>query len=166
VTSHNASHQSLTERELELAVREAELNRREATLRRAAEARAEEEGSPTRASSALHAEPETRNGAVTRRERELEQMLEAVDAQRGRLEAVRLEYESRREALAERMREVEAERDRLRDEQARLVTASLELEERERAAAAQEAANEAAPAERPPDAEWWSKQLGRPLEAA
>jgi len=159
VTSNNASHQSLTERELELAVREAELNRREATLRRAAEARAEEEGSPTRASSALHAEPETRNGAVTRRERELEQMLEAVDAQRGRLEAVRLEYESR-------MREVEAERDRLRDEQARLVTASLELEERERAAAAQEAANEAAPAERPPDAEWWSKQLGRPLEAA
>ena len=141
-------------------------------MRRAEEARAEEEGSLTRASSVPASDVEEREAALRRRERDLEALLGAVDAQRERLESVRAEYESRRVALAERTREVEAERDRLREERARQVTASFELDERERAAAALVVAAAAAgesPIEAPtpaPDAEWWSKQLGRPLEAA
>jgi len=102
--------------------------------------------------------------ALERRERELEQALAAVDAQRERLETVRAEYESRRDGLAERTREVEVLRDSLRHEQARLVAASLVLEERERAV--QEHATERAAAKASSDADWWSKQLGTPLEAA
>jgi hypothetical protein len=67
---------------------------------------------------------------VERRERELERLEAAVDAQRQRLVAVQGEYESRRDALAARGREIEVERSRLRDEQAQLVAASLVLEER------------------------------------
>ena len=85
-------------------------------------------------------------------------MLEAVEAQRVRLDQVVAEYESRREALRLRASEVEAERDRLRVEQARLVTASLGRDE----------LTEDTP---PPKkievgADWWTKQLGAPLEAA
>ncbi len=85
-------------------------------------------------------------------------MLEAVEAQRLRLDQVVVEYESRREALKVRTSEVEAERDQLRHEQARLVAANLGRDE----------LTEDAP---PPKkievgADWWTKQLGAPLEAA
>ena len=105
-----ASPSMLAEYELELAAREAELNRREASVRRAEESRAE---------------ADERSAALDRRERELEQVLEAVEAQRVRLDEVVAEYESRRETLKLRTHEVEAARDRLRDEQARVVAASM-----------------------------------------
>jgi chromosome segregation ATPase len=193
-----------------LVLREAELNRREATLRRAEEARAEDEGSLARASSTLETELEARLLEVERRERELQLMVEAGEAQRERLAATTLEYEERRDVLGTRAREVEAERNRLRDEQAQLVCASLALEDRERPAGtgAQPTAHasvepvaevepEPAPAKvapkpkpapvelQPPsqeqieahkramqaaqqveDTDWWTKQLGSPLEAA
>ena len=111
----------------------------------------------------------------------------AVDSQRERLESVRAEYESRRKALAARTREVEQERDRLRDEQAQLVCASLELEKLEQTVASRVQRSapvpEPAPAREvvahksiaqasiaqgpgPDDTDWWSKQVGSPLEAA
>ena len=114
--------------------------------------------------------------------------VEAVEAQRERLEEVRGEYELRRDALGARTREVERERNRLRDEQAQLVCASLELEEAEQsgdvsvrpAAPAHVCAVEHEPEPVSPpvqespvrenqersDVDWWSRQLGSPLEAA
>ena len=85
-------------------------------------------------------------------------MLEAVEAQRVRLDEVVAEYESRRETLKLRTHEVEAERDRLRDEQARVIAASIGREEM----------TEDAPPPKKVEvgADWWSKQLGTPLEAA
>ena len=68
------------------------------------------------------------------------------------------EYESRREALKVRTLEVEAERDRLRVQEARLVAASLqEVEMTE---------DTPPPKKIEAGADWWSKQLGAPLEAA
>jgi chromosome segregation ATPase len=182
--------QSIEERELDVALREAELNRRESALGRAEVARANEgDGPAARASSMSEDELVARLVALERRERELDQAVEAVDSQRKRLESVRAEYESRRDALTERAREVEAERNRLRVEQARLVTESFALEERERAVPAAGAEATSADTAMPPvtvaakateDAfsdpkpapprsridEWWAKQLGSPLEAA
>jgi chromosome segregation ATPase len=173
-----------------LVLREAELNRREAALRRAEDARAEDEGTLARASSALEAAVEARLVEVDRRERELQMAVEAVEAQRHRLESMTREYEERRDALGARRREVEGERTRLRDEQAQLVCASLDLEERDRpvevgtrpaafpasiAVSALETvpAPESEPepvaalhAQEHSDTDWWSKQLGSPLEAA
>jgi chromosome segregation ATPase len=139
----NASASTLAGYELELAAREAELNRREAAVRRKEESRSEADG---------------RTAELNRRERDLEQMLEAVEAQRVRLDQVVAEYETRREALKVRTSEVEAERDELRHEQARLVAANLGRDE----------LTEDTP---PPKkievgADWWTKQLGAPLEAA
>ena len=67
--------------------------------------------------------------------------------------------EERREALKVRTSEVEAERDRLRDEQARLVTASL---------VGREELTEDTPPPKKVEVgpDWWTKQLGAPLEAA
>jgi chromosome segregation ATPase len=158
--AHTNLQQSIEERELELAMREAELNRREAALSRI------EEASGTRVSSALEAELQAQIAAAESRERELARTLEAVEAQRVRLDAVRAEYETRREALLERSREVEAERDRLHAERAKLVTASMALEDRERAAAVVEHRAAQPAAAKPADADWWAKQLGAPLEAA
>jgi vacuolar-type H+-ATPase subunit I/STV1 len=62
---------------------------------------------------------------VERRERQLDQALAAVAAQREQLAAVQAEYERRRLGLIERTREVEAERDRLRAARADLVAESL-----------------------------------------
>ena len=62
---------------------------------------------------------------VERRERQLDQALAAVAAQREQLAAVQAEYERRRLGLIERTREVEAERDRLRAIQADRVAESL-----------------------------------------
>jgi cytochrome c-type biogenesis protein CcmH/NrfG len=85
-------------------------------------------------------------------------MLEAIKTQRERLDAVVAEYESRRETLKQRTVEVEAERDRLRVEEARLVAARMQSEEM----------TEDAPPPKKVEvgADWWSKQLGTPLEAA
>jgi hypothetical protein len=159
-----------------LVLREAELNRREAALRRVEELAAADDGSRTHASSTLLAELEAQLAEVERRERELEKAVDAVEAQRDRLESIRGEYEERRDALVQRTREVEAERNRLREERAQLVCASLDLEDRERsaglggppAAPASLVAPIAVPAapQLPSDADWWSKQLGSPLEAA
>jgi hypothetical protein len=156
-----------------LVLREAELNRREAALRRVEELAAADDGSRARASSTLQAELEARLAEVERRDRELEKAVDAVEAQRDRLESVRCEYEERRDALVERTREVEAERNRLREERAQLVCASLDLEDRERSAglggppaAPPSLVPEPARPQLPSDADWWSKQLGSPLEAA
>jgi chromosome segregation ATPase len=173
-----------------LVLREVELNRRDAALRRAEEARAEDEGSLSRASSALEAALEARLVEVDRRARELQMAVQAVEAQRERLESMTREYEERRDALGARAREVEGERARLRDEQAQIVCATLELEERDRPvdvgvrpaafpASIAVSALETVPApESEPepiaalnvqersDKDWWSKQLGSPLEAA
>ena len=62
---------------------------------------------------------------VERRERQLDQALAAVAAQREQLAAVQAEYERRRLGLIERTREVEAERERLRATQADRVAESL-----------------------------------------
>jgi hypothetical protein len=62
---------------------------------------------------------------VERRERQLDQALAAVAAQREQLAAIQAEYERRRQGLIERTREVEAERDRLRAEHADRVAESL-----------------------------------------
>ena len=64
----------------------------------------------------------------------------------------------RREIELERTLEVEAERDRLRDEQARAVAAGMRSEE----------LTEDAPPPKKIEAgtDWWSQQLGKPLEAA
>jgi peptidoglycan hydrolase CwlO-like protein len=104
------------------------------------------------------AEADERSAALDRRDRELERVLEAVETQRARLDEVVAEYESRRETLKLRTHEVEAERDRLRQEQARLVAASMGGDEM----------TEDAPPPKKVEvgADWWSKQLGTPLEAA
>jgi chromosome segregation ATPase len=170
------SESTLAERDMALVLREAELNRREAALRRVEELAAADEGSQALASSKLQEELEAALSEVDRRDRELEQAVDAVEAQRARLESVRAEYEERRDALVARTREVEAERNRLREERAQLVCASLDLEDRERSAGlgvppaapasiTPHAVEPARPQE-PSDADWWSKQLGSPLEAA
>ena len=104
------------------------------------------------------AEADERSAALDRREHDLERMLEAIEAQRVRLDEVVAEYESRRELLKLRTSEVEAERDRLRDEQARLVAASLGRDEMTE--------DTPPPKKVEVGADWWSKQLGTPLEAA
>lgn len=166
------SESTLAERDMALVLREVELNRRESALRRAEEALVEEP-SPAAGSFALEAALEARLAEVELRDRELQGAVEAVESQRARLEEVRQEYESRLDALIVRTREVELERNRLRDEQAQLVCASLALEEREQAV---ETATTGAitPVEvtvhdvtpERADTDWWSRQLGSPLEAA
>src|SRR6185437_13449895 len=97
-------------------MREAELNRREAALRRAEEMH----DGPVVAHLAhgrhddLETELAERIANVERRERELQRTVEAVEAQRLRLESVRAEYEERRDALTHRTREVEEELDLVR----------------------------------------------------
>jgi multidrug resistance efflux pump len=132
---------NLVERELDLVAREAELNRRETAVRRAEELR---EGDALRLTF------------LDRRERELDQMREALEAQRGRLDEVRAEYEERRDVLRRRTLELEAERDKLRELQARL--RADHIEDGDAALAA------VSPVEAGPD--WWAHQLGKPLEAA
>jgi hypothetical protein len=132
---------NLVDRELELIAREAELNRRESAIRRAEELR---EGDALRLTF------------LDRREREVEQMREALDAQRERLDEVRAEYETRRDVMRTRTLELEAERDKLRELQARLRGSDVEDVDAELAAAP--------PVEVGPD--WWARQLGKPLEAA
>ena len=144
MTEVEAAEAGLVERELELVAREAELNRREAAVRRAEELR-EDDG--------------FRVSLLERREREVEQMREALEAQRARLDEVRAEYESRRDVLRKRTVELEAERDRLRQELARVQAEGI----------ARETDAVAAPAVQPVvevSSDWWSKQLGTPLEAA
>ena len=63
--------------------------------------------------------------ALERRERQLDQALAAVAAQRDQLAAIQAEYELRRQGLIARTREVETERDRLRAVRADLVAESL-----------------------------------------
>ena len=63
--------------------------------------------------------------AVERRERQLDQALAAVAAQREQLSAIQGEYERRRDGLIARTREVEIELSRLRAERAELVADSL-----------------------------------------
>jgi uncharacterized protein involved in exopolysaccharide biosynthesis len=134
----------LVERELELVAREAELNRREAAVRRAEE---------------LREDDDVRLSLLARREREVEQMREALDAQRARLDEVRAEYEARREVMRKRTVELEAERDRLRQELARVQAEGMVREELPVELAVAAPTVEAGP-------DWWSKQLGTPLEAA
>jgi len=100
------------------------------------------------------------------RERELAQARAAFESQREQLEAVQAEYEARREALAERDREVEATLVRLRDERARLVTLSMELESRLDGAPPGRISPPVRAAMPISEREWWSKQLGTPLEPA
>ncbi len=134
----------LVERELELVAREAELNRREAAVRRAEE---------------LREDDEVRLSLLARREREVEQMREALDAQRARLDEVRVEYESRREVMRKRTVELEAERDKLRQELARVQAEGMVSDEPLAELAGAVPAVEVG-------TDWWSKQLGTPLEAA
>jgi chromosome segregation ATPase len=134
----------LVERELELVAREAELNRREAAVRRAEE---------------LREDDDVRLSLLARREREVEQMREALEAQRARLDEVRAEYESRREVMRKRTVELEGERDRLRQELARVQAEGMVSEEPLAELAAAAPAVEVG-------SDWWSKQLGTPLEAA
>ncbi|HKI91587.1 MAG TPA: hypothetical protein VJ986_04755 [Gaiellaceae bacterium] len=94
------------------------------------------------------------------RERRLEQMLAAVEAQRERLVVVREEYEHRREELMARARELELARDRLRAREA-----ELSLQEQ------QTGGGTPSPGREPrlrsdDDAHWWSHQLGSPFDAA
>lgn len=142
----DAAAENLAERERELDAREAELNRREAVVRRAEE---------------LREDDEVRISLLERREREVEQMREALEAQRARLDEVRAEYETRRETLRKRTVELESERDKLRRDNARAVAADLETEVTEDM---RPPAPPAPGVEVGPD--WWSKQLGSPLEAA
>jgi chromosome segregation ATPase len=143
----DAAAENLAERERELDAREAELNRREAAVRRAEE---------------LREDDDVRISLLERREREVEQMREALEAQRARLDEVRAEYEARRETLRKRTVELEAERDKLRGQNARAVAAELENELTE------DMRLQEPPAQPPVEvgADWWSKQLGSPLEAA
>jgi hypothetical protein len=67
------------------------------------------------------AELAQRMRAVERRERQLDQALAAVAAQRQQLAAIQSEYEQRRDGLVQRTREVEIERARLRTERAEVV---------------------------------------------
>jgi len=91
------SEPDLEERELELAMREAELNRRESALRRT-----ELDDGPALIPGRhdeLEVELTQRIAMLERREKELLRTVEAVDAQRQRLEDVRADYETRRDAL-------------------------------------------------------------------
>ena len=74
------------------------------------------------------AELARRMRAVERRERQLDQALAAVAAQRDQLAAIQAEYELRRQGLIERTREVEAELARLRAQRAEVVAHSLSQE--------------------------------------
>jgi len=143
----DAAAENLAERERELDAREAELNRREAAVRRGEE---------------LREDDEVRISLLERREREVEQMREAFEAQRARLDEVRAEYEARRETLRQRTVELEAERDKLRGQNARAAATDLETEVTEDMRPPLPPAPP--PVEVGPD--WWSKQLGSPLEAA
>jgi hypothetical protein len=105
--------------------------------------------------AAREAELNRREAAVRRAE---ETRAEADEAQRVRLDEVVAEYESRRELLKQRTIEVEAERDRLRDQEARLVAANLPRVEMTE--------DTPPPKKIEAGADWWSKQLGAPLEAA
>ena len=150
-------------REVELVVWEADLNRREAALRRAEESHSGED------------ELARRLEWAERNERELEEMLATVQAQRERLESVRIQYEERCAALAEQTREVaaereqlQAERDRLRDERVQLVQASIEAERvsARRPEPALAPVLAAVHSDADPDVRWWSLQLGFPLTGA
>ena len=63
--------------------------------------------------------------AVERRERQLDQALAAIAAQREQLSAIQEEYTRRRDGLIARTREVEAELERIRTERAEVVAISL-----------------------------------------
>ena len=93
---------------------------------------------------------------LKRRERRLEQMLEAIEAQRERLVAVREEYEQRRAELMERSRELEVARNRLRAREAELTGQEPPTGN------GSSASDEDAPRLRAEDAVWWSQQLGGP----
>ena len=57
--------------------------------------------------------------AIEKRERQLDQALAAVNAQREQLAAIQADYERRRQGLIERAREVQTERERLHAERGR-----------------------------------------------
>jgi chromosome segregation ATPase len=124
----------------------------------------------------LEAELAHRLAEVERREREVALEREALQAQRERLDAVRLEYESRREAIAARARELDSDRERLRNDRAQLVAEELEIEQRERAVASAAAAlvEQPSPSSAPPapvdptdeGGDWWAKQLHGAAAAA
>jgi hypothetical protein len=63
--------------------------------------------------------------AVEKRERQLDQALAAVAAQREQLAAIQADYERRRRVLIERAREVQAERERLHAERAEIAAENL-----------------------------------------
>ena len=63
--------------------------------------------------------------AVEKRERQLDQALAAVAAQREQLAAIQADYERRRQGLIERAREVQIERERLHAERAEIVAENL-----------------------------------------
>lgn len=137
---------SHAERERRLLAREAAVARREEAVRRAEE---------------LREDDEVRISLLARREREVEQLHEALEAQRARLDEVRSEYEARRDTMRRRSVELEAERDKLRERNARELAVELEnLQLTGDAPSAQPAPSAEA------GADWWSKQLGTPLEAA
>lgn len=178
---HATTQPSIAERELELALREAELNRREAAVRRAELDRELPEPPVSNRHAELELDLAARVAGVERRERELARTVEAVEAQRQRLEDVRVEYETRRDALSQRTREVEAELTRLREEQARLASAAIveapveseppatRVVEADPVPKTRDALKEPAPPAPPGPPtidDWWAKQLGSPLEAA
>jgi NADH:ubiquinone oxidoreductase subunit E len=63
--------------------------------------------------------------AIEKRERQLDQALAAVNAQREQLAAIQADYERRRQGLIERAREVQTERERLHAERAEIVAETL-----------------------------------------
>jgi predicted nucleic acid-binding Zn-ribbon protein len=63
--------------------------------------------------------------AIEKRERQLDQALAAVSAQREQLAAIQADYERRRKGLIERAREVQAERERLHAERAEMIAGIL-----------------------------------------
>jgi len=63
--------------------------------------------------------------AIEKRERQLDQALAAVNAQREQLAAIQADYERRRQGLIERAREVQVERERLHAARAEMVAENL-----------------------------------------
>jgi hypothetical protein len=120
---------------------------------------------------------------LERRERELARAAEALESRRTSLAAVWAEYEERRRVLEQRARELDEERRSLRSAQEELLAARAVLELRTGGPGVREATPQAREAETvepvparpaPPvaaggaadDRLWWTKVLGRPLEAA
>jgi chromosome segregation ATPase len=148
-----------------LAAREADLERREAALRLAEEERAAQNVAFALATS-VQTELESRLQDVEARERELVQTRAAVESQRRQLATVQAEYEARKEALAERTREVAAERRRLHEEEARIISMRLDLERRFQQIDDPASLRQPRAPMPATERDWWSKQLGTPLEPA